>query len=149
MKPPPPGTQSWTTLRDLAASFTSGQNYGRGGHVMSALAKLADELSAKAFVFDLVNSRVAPASAGVSAVLESIGTYQQWFAQLLRQHGISLDDVIAAELRLEFGGGYTKLPFACTVSLHERNGRRRNGRVEGEWPVENTSRQDGEDGQTR
>lgn len=131
----PQYSQTWRALRDLAASFASGQNYACGGYVMSELADLVDRLSAKVFVFDLLVSRVEPDAAGVPAVRESLGTYQQRFAQLLQQHRISLDTVVAAELRLEFGSGYTKLPYACTVWLHERNGRRRDGRVEGAWPV--------------
>lgn len=144
----PHSTESWNALRDLAASFASGQNYIGGGHVMSELTELVDRLNAKVFVFDLVIPRVEPAAADVPAVLQSIETYRQRLAQLLQQHRIPLDNVIAAELRLEFGSGYTRLPYACTVSLHERNGRRRNGRAEGAWPVYDTLRQDGEHGQT-
>jgi len=102
---------------------------------MSELTGLVDRLNVKVFVFDLVIHRVEPAAAGVPAVLQSIETYQQRLQQLLQQHRIPIDTVVAAEIRLEFGTGYTQLPYACSASLHERNGRRRSGRVEGSWPV--------------
>lgn len=83
-------TQSWNALRDLAASFTSGQNYFGGGHVMSELTELVGRRNAKVFVFDLMNSRVEPDAACVRAVavrVHRLVTRAEWAASRRSRRG--------------------------------------------------------------
>jgi hypothetical protein len=136
-----------SAAHNFGRSFASTLNWRGNDYVMSHLARAVVTSGEVELSVDLLSGQAQPTALLDGPVQASVTDYVRWFPDLLRSQRVVPEAVRAATMRMRFQperrvelhggmGGWT-IPFECVVSLTDDHGKVHQGRVVGDWAVDN------------
>lgn len=132
-----------SVAHNFGHSFVSLTNYMADDYVIGHLARAAVASGEPELRVNILAGTAEPAGLAVPLVRSSLDWYAAWFPGLLRDHGIRMESIREAAMRIRFDLARmalplprVMLPFECVVEITDDRGVVHTGTVRDGWPVE-------------
>jgi hypothetical protein len=133
-----------SVAHNYAHSFVSAMNYVGDDFVIGHLARAAAASRESELRVDLLTGDAEPAALLMPPVRSSLEWYVPWLDGLLRSHGVEIDALREAAMRVRFdlsrldAPGLTRamVPYECEVEITDDRGIVHVGTVRDTWPVD-------------
>jgi hypothetical protein len=124
-------------------SFISLMNYVFDDYLLGHLLKQARTVKINKLRVDLINNHAEPKELLTDPITSSINRYCNWFPNLVKDSGSTMDFVISATMTIEFDlensrphhtdDDFVENPFSCEVIILDDQGKEHRHKHSGWW----------------